>query len=309
MNRERIILVGPGAMGCGVGAYLSRQGADVALLDYRPERAAQLNARGIRAEYQDSEWTSKIPVASAAEKLGPAGLVIFLVKAYATRDAARHAAACVDDRTAVLTLQNGLGNYEALADVFPPEQVLAGTIVMGCASVGPGEVLISGIGDIVLGSPFENDELTGAATALLDSYWPAVAGIDDILPAIWRKVTANAAINPLTALTGLLNGALVEDESLRETLGAIARETAAVAHATGVDAFEGEAPAGFVENVCRVTGQNRSSMLQDITGGRPTEIDQICGEIVRRGEAAGIETPLCRTMTALIRGLERRGAL
>jgi len=245
MTNPRIIIVGPGAMGCGVAALLGDAGADVALLDYRHERAAQIQRQGIRVEREGRAWTARVPCAAGPEALGPARLIIILVKAYATAEAARHASPCVAPDTAVLTLQNGLGNHEAIAESVAVNQVLAGTIVMGCASSGVAQVLISGVGDIVIGSPAGNAALAEAAAEILAQYWPQVSVEADIEAALWRKVTVNAAINPLTALTGLPNGALIEDPDLHVVLGAIAREAAAVAEAMGVRAFADADPAGL----------------------------------------------------------------
>lgn len=300
MTDSRIIIVGPGALGCGMAALLAQRGADVALLDYRPERAAALRREGIRVEHEGQRSVVRVEASASPADLGQAALLMVLVKAYATAQAAAHATPLVGPDTAVLTLQNGLGNYEALAAHLPPRQVLAGTTVMGCAAEGVGRVRISGIGPLALGSPFGNEELARRAADLLAKPWPDEVRIEArIETALWRKVIVNAAINPLTALTGLRNGALLEDEGLRRALALIAREVGDMAAACGVEGLPDD-PAAMVEEVCRLTAQNRSSMLQDVTAGRRTEIEQICGEVARRAEGAGIEAPLCEVLKALV---------
>ncbi|HUS79948.1 MAG TPA: ketopantoate reductase C-terminal domain-containing protein, partial [Armatimonadota bacterium] len=127
---------------------------------------------------------------------------------------------------------------------------------------------------------------------------------DDVESALWTKAIVNAAINPLTALTGRPNGELLEHDDLRRTLGLVAEEAAAVAHACGV-----AVPAGIVEvveGVCRQTAENRSSMLQDVTAGRRTEVDYISGEIARRALAQGMGAPLCTALAALVNDRGRR---
>lgn len=307
MPNHDIVVAGPGAMGCGVAGVLKQRGADVALLDYKPGRAAQIRRQGVRFELEGRMQTVSVPAYAAAKDCGTAQLTIILVKAFDTAAASRHAAPCAADRAAVLTLQNGLGNYEAIAATVPEQQVLAGTIVMGCASEDIAQVRISGIGQIVIGSPFGNDGLAGGIRGLLGEYWPSTVTEERVIDrALWRKVTVNAAVNPLTALTGLRNGALVQDAMLRATLGDIVREAVLVAEAGGIDAFAAVDDAvDLVEDVCRLTAENRSSMLQDVSASKPTEIDQICGEIVRRGQRSDLSTPLCRAMTALIMGLRK----
>ena len=288
-----------------MAALLKDRGADVALLDYRADRATEIQERGIRVEQEGRTWNAPVPCAADPDVLGVADVLVLLVKAYSTGQAIFHAEPCVGPKTAVLTLQNGLGNYETIAEHVGPERTLAGTIVMGCASLGVGHVRIAGVGEMAVGSPAGNQALADSTAQLLQRWWPSARSEADVEAALWRKVIVNAAINPLTAITGLPNGALVEDDELRATLGLIAKEAAGVAEALGVEAYA-DVAAEAAEEVCRITAGNRSSMLQDIVAGRRTEIRQICGEIVRRGRAAGIAAPLCQAMTALVAAIEKR---
>lgn len=289
-------------MGCGMGALMARQGARVTLVDHRPERAAAIAARGLQVHFQD-QWLT-VPVACVADpsQAPEADLILILVKAYHTASAAQ-AALGVPGEAPVLTLQNGLGNYQTLAATLPAMRVLAGAIVMGCASEGPGRVVISGVGEITLGSPFGHEAPARQARDALSACWDQVTLTAEVDAALWRKVLANAAINPLTALTGLRNGDLLDGGELQATLGAVAREVAAVAAALGL-ALPPD-PVAAVERVCRLTAANRTSMLQDLAAGRLTEIRAICGEVARLGAGAGIPVPLCQALTALVLGRER----
>lgn len=303
MTDPRLLIVGPGAMGCAVGALLAQQGAAVALLDYKPERAQQIQRDGVCVLREGRETTVHLPCSADPAALGAADLLILLVKAYATREAASRALPCVGPQTAVLTLQNGLGNHEALAGVVPPRQVLAGAIVMGCASLAVGVVRVSGVGEITLGSPYGNPALAEEVAATLSRYWPQVRHEPRIENALWRKVIINAAINPLTAFHHVVNGQLLEDADRRAGLAAVTREATAVARACGADPFGEEDPVAVVEEVCRLTAANRSSMLQDVEAMRRTEVDQICGEIMRRGEAVRVEAPRCESLVGLVESL------
>jgi 2-dehydropantoate 2-reductase len=121
---------------------------------------------------------------------------------------------------------------------------------------------------------------------------------------LWGKLVINAAINPITALLGIPNGEILERPTARALLAALAREAAAVAVAEGVRLPYPD-PVQTVETIARRTTANRSSMLQDVTRGAPTEIDAICGAIVAAGERTGVPTPVNRTLWQLVKAIRR----
>src|SRR5438093_1201187 len=127
----------------------------------------------------------------------------------------------------------------------------------------------------------------------------------DAWPAVWRKVVTNAAVNPLTALTRRTNAELLADAPASSVADSIAREVARVATATGVPIEETEAVTQW-RSMAALTGANRSSMLQDVEAGRPTEIDAISGAVAREGERRGVAAPLNQAMTLPVSALVRR---
>ncbi len=293
-------------MGCLHAAALAEGGVRVGLLDHRPERAARIAQRGVVVERDGEQTTVPVPCSIDARDFHPAGLAIILVKAYDTEEATRHALPALDEAASALTLQNGLGNYERIAELVSPARVLAGTTTTGATLLGEGHVREAGRGFTQVGSPGGVEHRAREAVALLlraGIDCEATSRVDDIL---WAKAIVNAAVNPLTALTGLRNGVLVELPELREELRAVAEEAAKVARMSG--AFVHEDIAGLVEDICRQTAQNRSSMLQDVSAGRRTEIDYINGEIARRADERGVPAPLCRMLTALVQGLAEERA-
>jgi 2-dehydropantoate 2-reductase len=112
----------------------------------------------------------------------------------------------------------------------------------------------------------------------------------------------NAAINPLTALLGVANGELLTRPPARALMVSLAREAPAVAVALGIRLPYPD-PVVAVESIARRTGANLSSMLQDVRRGAPTEIDAICGAIVKAGEQTDVTTPVNRTMWHLVEAL------
>ncbi len=292
---DHIAVVGPGAMGLMHAGTLARAGREVTLLDYRPDRAARLNAGDIRLESETGDWRVHVPCRAQAD-FGPVSLVLIFVKAYATREALKQARGLLEPATAVLTLQNGLGNLEVLREFVVPERALAGTTSSGATLLGEGQVRVAAVGDIVVGGA----EAEAVAALFTAAGLPATT-TDDVQSVLWRKAAVNSAINPLTALTGLRNGQILEIPALRGLLREVAKESAAISQALGHDLSPSEMPEQ-VEDICRLTANNRSSMLQDLSAGRRTEIDQINGAIAVAAREAGLRAPLNTTLAGLVRG-------
>jgi 2-dehydropantoate 2-reductase len=197
-----------------------------------------------------------------------------------------------------LTLQNGLGNQEVLAEALGWERVALGVATLGAHLLEPGLLKAAGSGAVSLSA---NPRLAPLAEVLRSAGLP-VETVADPLSLLWGKLVINAAINPLTALLRVPNGALLARPSARSLMADLAREAAEVAAALGIRLPYPD-PVEAVAAVARKTADNRSSMLQDVLRGAPTEVDAICGAIARTGDTVGIRTPtnrvLCRLVSAL----------
>ena len=304
--KPRVVIVGPGAMGCLHAGLLGRMPhLQVGLLDHRADRAQLINQQGIIIEAPEGSYTVPIQCSANPHEFSTADLAIIFTKAYDTAAAAEHAKPLIGEDTAILTLQNGLGNYEGLQEYFPEEQVLAGTTASGATLLGPGRVRQAGLGEVVLGSPAGNHELAQRVAGLLESAGLAVQVTEDVDALLWRKVLINCAINPLTALTRRCNGELLEIPVLRELLEEMAEEVYQVGETAGID-WGDFTPGQAVKQVCQATAANRSSMLQDVLAGRCTEIDYITGAVVAAAQQHGVPAPLCQCLTALVKGLTLR---
>ena len=126
--------------------------------------------------------------------------------------------------------------------------------------------------------------------------------VDDLASLVWSKLVINTAINPLTALLEVENGELLNRKSAKALMAKLALETADVAQALGIN-LSYEDPVKASEKVAERTAPNHSSMYQDIMRGAPTEIDAICGAIIRSGEQTGVPTPVNRTIWQLVKAL------
>jgi len=296
-------IIGPGALGCLFGAYLTEGGLDVTLVDHRPERARTLEAAGVFVQGARGDHHVRVKATANSSSPGPVDLVIVCVKAYQTEGALRSHGSLVGSSTTVWSIQNGLGNLEAMARVIPSSCIVGGSTTMGANLLGVGRVHHAGEGDTFIG------ELDGSLSPRVELVAKALsaAGIrvqtrPDIQRLIWRKVLVNVAINALTAILRVRNGVLVEHESSMGVMEEAVREAVRAAATRGILFKEDEALAQAKE-VSRRTAGNRSSMLADILAGRRTEIDYINGAI-----GALAPAPVNRVLTDLVRALEATAA-
>ena len=237
---------------------------------------------------------TKAPLNGSIE---PVDIAIVTTKSQGTAWAAETARRVLAKNGTVLTIQNGLGHRERLAAVLGDDRVAVGVIYVGAALEG--DVLrTTGPGRVELGRAPNVDELAAA----LQAGGMAAVVVEDPWPAVWRKLVGNAAVNPVSAFVGITNGELLQHLASR-IVDAAALEAAQVASAEGVPIGEDEA-IRLWRSMAELTAANRSSMLQDVRSGRPTEIDWINGEIVRRGSYHGIPTPVNQALLKLVEILE-----
>lgn len=296
----QIVIIGAGALGGVIAAQVAPH-AQVTLIDGWVEHVAAINAHGLICERDDQIAVQAVRAVTDPALVEPVDLALVLVKAQQTPWAAAVAQQILRPTGVAYTLQNGLGNAALLAATLGTERVGQGVTALGATLLGPGRVRWAGRGATV----FANQPVPAHASALVDSFTaaglPASVGTDvDAL--VWGKLLANVAINPLTALLRVPNGALLTQASLQPIWQAAVLEAAAVAAAQGIVLPYAD-PLAHVQQVIATTAANRSSMLQDLLRGAPTEIATINGAIVALGQRYGIPTPVNATLTALIRAL------
>jgi len=292
-----IVVYGAGSLGSLIGGLLARR-HDVTLVG-RADHVRTIQHRGLTIEGVFDETVT--PRATTDGRDLEADLALVTVKAYDTDTAGADLATGTYD--AVCSLQNGMGNEETLACHLECP-VLAGTVTYGALSQQPGVVACTGIGDVTLGdrtggySPLAERAVSALRDAGIEATHSTAMPLEG-----WKKLAVNAGINPITALADRTNGAVLE-EPLRTESRAATRETARVARADGVRLSNREALAAL-EAVATATAANRSSMCADVRADRRTEIDAISGYVCEQGAALGVETPVNRTLRALVAGRTR----
>ena len=231
-------------------------------------------------------------------------LVIVLVKSFDTESVARSLIGQIGSHIPVLTLQNGLGNAEALASKLQPGQVLAGTTTVGALREAPGKVRLTGRGGCEMGAWNAAGERYLPRTQLLiQSTGLECRCTPHVATTLWRKLAINAVINPLTAILRVQNGKLLEREALGPVMNMIVEEVWRVAARHQIPLPTPQELQKEIRRVCRITAENRSSMLRDVEQGRRTEIESINGAVVRMGREQGIPTPLNAALTGLVQAL------
>ncbi|WP_251330192.1 ketopantoate reductase family protein [Haloplanus pelagicus] len=293
-----ILIFGAGSLGSLLGGLLSRA-HDVTLVGRDPHVAAVREA-GLRITGVADLDTA--PSATTDGTGASADLALLTVKAYDTEAAARDLA--TGDVGAVCSLQNGMGNETTLADHLDVP-IVAGTATVGARLADPGHVEWLGRGRLTVGPwrPADDVETAERVVAALRAVDLDADVTTNVRARLWEKLAINAAINPVTALARVENGALSPPGDLADLATTAGVETARVARATGT-ALSDAAVTEAIEAVVRGTARNRSSMHQDVVAGRRTEVEAINGYVVERAEVAGESVPVNRTLATLIRGWE-----
>jgi 2-dehydropantoate 2-reductase len=301
----RVCIVGCGAVGSLFAANLAQlDDVDVWAFDLAQDHVDAINRQGLRLSGA-GEVVGRLRATSDPSELPSCDFGIVATKAMHTASAIEATAPAFAEGC-VATVQNGLGNEEAIA--VEAGRVIRGTTFPAGKLLEPGHVQWDVKGDTTLG-PFEPKpapqvEIERLAEACTRAGMPTVAVADARGPQ-WRKVIFNAATNPVGALTGLTHGRVCEDPALRRLVTGLVNEGKAVAAAQHIE-LDAD-PEDLIDHAARpdVAYDHKASMLQDVEAQRLTEIDYLNGGIVRFGEQHGVPTALQRAIWALVKGLEQ----
>ncbi len=300
----KIVVVGPGAIGTLLAAYLAKGTDDVWLLDKDSNRAKQLNESGIKVEGVSGSWQAKVKVSSESSEIGTSDFIIVCVKAYDTQKVLKPIESLAGKDSLILTLQNGIGNIEIISEAFSPQIVAGGTTNMGATLQDIGRVRHAGLGETILGRL--DGKITIGLRQLREIFNKVglVTRISrDIEGLLWSKLIINVGINALTAITGLNNGRLIEYEGTHKIMKDAVTEAVKVTKRKRIKLIFDD-PLGKVESVCEATAKNVSSMLQDVLKEKKTEIDFINGVIIRQAQSLGISTPVNQVLYELVKTIE-----
>jgi 2-dehydropantoate 2-reductase len=280
-------------------------GADVVLIRRNREHVNVIRDQGLKLEGVSGDRTLRPEIVADPAEAGTVDLALVLVKAYDTSEAVGAVDKILAPNGVVLTLQNGIGNFEILDKAFPG-RVLMGTTTNGALALAPGKVRHTGVGQTLLGeADGSTSERALQVTSLLEKIKAGpVQVVNNAMGCVWSKLIVSAAINAPATLLRVRNGDLPATESGKALIHGVVEECLKVVQARGI-ALVFDDPEAHVIAVCQATAPNINSMFQDIRAGRRTEIDFINAALSREGEQLGIATPVNRTLAQLIQSLEQ----
>lgn len=294
-------VLGTGAMGCLWAANLAAAGRHVTLIGRdRPRPAAY---HGVTLETAAGGELFEVALENAGSP-GNIERLLVCTKACDVLAALDGIAHRLTRDAAIVLLQNGMGFHDAAATLLPGARLYCALTTEGAWCPAPFHVRHAGRGTTLLGRYPRG--LLADAQALageLPETRFEIRAVADTEQELWRKLAVNCAINALTAVHGCPNGALLQPGPAHEEFMALCVEIAAILEALGHAELAGELPA-LAGEVARRTATNRSSMLQDVLAGRPTEIDYINGFLRDRARAAGVPCPLNEALCRRVREIE-----
>ena len=302
----RIAVLGAGALGCAIGGTLAEAGNEVVLINRNAAQVDAINSQGLVMRDAQGEQVVRALACTSAAGLAPVDLVIVLVKSFHTEQAMRAATQLVGPQTLVLSLQNGLGHEDILADIVGRNHVLAGKTYVGGVMLAPGRIIRG-----VAGKETLIGELDGGISvraqglaAVFNAAGLATVVSDNILGVMWDKLLINVATGAVSSITRLPYGPLYQIPEIEATAVAAVQEAMRVAAAAGIQLSYADPKAAWLKAAAGLPHDFKTSMLQSLEKGSITEIDFINGAVVRWGQRCGIATPVNATLVACVKGIE-----
>ncbi len=303
----KICVLGAGALGCAIGAALAEAGADVWLINRGVAHVDAMKRSGLILVSPHGERSVPVQAATRCDGIGAADLVIVLVKSFHTRDAIAGAAPIIGEHTLVLSLQNGLGHEDILAEAVGRQRVLAGKTYVGGVLLGPGRIISGTEGKHTYIGELDGSlsDRVRATAAEFNRAGLATTVSDNIVGTMWDKLLVNVATGALSGITGLPYGGLYEVPEVKATALAAVAEAMAVAKAAGVRLSFTAPEQAWLRAAEGLPPEFKASMLQSLEKGSATEVDFINGAVVRWGAKHGVPTPVNAALVGCIKGIEK----
>ena len=301
----RIAMVGVGGVGGYFGGKLAQAGHDVIFV----ARGATLDAlrtRGLRVDSVNGDFVVE-RVNATDQPSGVVDAVIFAVKAWQIPDAARAAKPLAGNDTVVVPLENGMEAPEQLAGIFGRAHVLGGLCGIFAFVIEPGHIRHAGVEPFVMFGELDGGD-SPRVQRLRDAFTSAGVKCDptaDVNHAMWSKFLFITPMSAIGALTRVPIGVWRSTGETRDLAVRAIREIIAVAAARGVHLGE-EAIDRTLARYDGLPKDATSSLQRDVMEGKPSELDAQLAAVARMARAAGVETPVCDFMLAMLLPQEAR---
>jgi 2-dehydropantoate 2-reductase len=312
----KYLVMGAGALGSVFGGLLAEHGHNVTFVGTDEHLLAMrkegLTITGIWGEHRIPEVKAYYGTGGLS---GTYDVVLLSVKSYHTTQVIAQTLPFIHEKSLVFSIQNGLGNWDAIAEAVGWERTVGARVIFGAEVPQPGTAKVTVYADkVLLGSPSgtaPRDTIELVCGHFNDAGIPT-ALCEEIASSLWGKVLYNCSLNALGAIFNVPYGRLRETPEVMEVMRQIIREIFAVAAAKSVK-LPYESPDAYYRTLTEIqlppTAEHRSSMLQDMSrGGRLTEIDALNGAVSRYGREQGVPTPVNDVITAIIKGLQTMNA-
>ena len=304
----KIAIVGAGGVGGYFGGRLAQAGVDEVVFVARGATLEALRTRGLRVDSILGDFAvERVNATYDPSSVGPADAVIFAVKAWQIPSAAESARPLVGRHTIVVPLENGMEAPEQLAAAYGREHVLGGLCGIVAYIVEPGHIRHAGVEPFVMFGELDG-RTSEREQRLRDAFVRAGVKADppqDIHHAMWSKFLFIAPMSAVGALARVPIGVWRKVPEARELSVKAMREIIALAAARGVQLGD-EAVARTLARFDGLPPESTSSLQRDVMEGKPSELDAQLGAVSRMARAAGVETPVCDAMLALLLPQEAR---
>jgi len=308
----KILVLGSGSIGSIFGGFLAKSGHDVTLVGRNPhvETIIQqgLEITGIWGHHKILNLQ---PFTSPPQNPKSVyDIILISVKSYDTTEAVQTILHLVGDNTLIVSLQNGLNNYEMITTFIEEKNVLLARVIFGVEMPRPGLVHVTVYAkEVQIGHP-ENkvpfEKVSDIASLFTQAKIPTQP-TREIMKYIWDKVLYNCALNPMSALLDCTYGELLENPFTQKVMEDIIQEIYQVIEKKKIQLFQSNAESyvdELFQKLIPSTAQHRSSMLQDLTKGRKTEIDSLNGSVLKIARELSLKLPINDTLASLIKAKE-----
>ena len=299
----RIAVVGSGSIGCYYGGKLAAAGRDVHFL-IRGD-LSEIRRNGLRILGNDEDvHVARVNCENSSDEIGPCDLVLIAVKTTSNSALVGLIPPLLHDGTILLTLQNGLGNEELLAQHFGADRVMGGLCFICLSRTSRATVERHDYGHITIGE-FNRAPMprTSAVAAHFQEAGIDCSVVENLALERWRKLVWNIPFNGLSILAGGIDtAAILRDEEMQRTTLAVMEEVIEAANRCGYPLEK--AAAGEQLKRTQTMGAYKPSTLLDFEAGRPLEIEAIWGEPFCRAAAAGASTPRLQMLYSLLQSLD-----